>query len=140
MDVIQRLTEGPFLSLITTEIVRSEYRKGTADNEDNQQNNNLTIDRFERGLVEGLIPQQEINAALKNTQETDPQGNTKTKDHLTEKDIRAFLADIKLAADKAGIPSEPFKADFAAELRKAVDLAMGRSGRPPGSLPATSQP
>jgi hypothetical protein len=104
-----------------------------------------TIERAMRGLLREQISRDEFYAALPKLYSFEDQFTQSELDEMTDEEYDALLsnepdptkaeileslAQLKALADRAGIPDEPFRADFAVEMTKAVDrLLPAEAGR-----------
>jgi hypothetical protein len=98
-----------------------------------------TIERATRGLLRDKITRDEFYAALPKIYSFDDQFTQRELDEMSEEEydrliskepdptkeeILESLVKLKALADRAGIPDEPFEADFALEMTKAVDRLL----------------
>ena len=90
-----------------------------------------TIRRFASGAVEKKIDKAGIDAAMAHISDIEPNGHVQLRQTVTDEELRKFLAEAKLQADKAGIPDEPPMIDAAAEFKRIVDEAMNDNPQPP---------
>lgn len=98
-----------------------------------------TVERAMRGLLRERISQDEFYDALPKIYSFDDQFTQKELDEMsqeeydrliskepdpTKEEILESLVKLKALADRAEIPDEPFQADFALEMTKAVDRLL----------------
>jgi hypothetical protein len=98
-----------------------------------------TIERALRGLLRDQIGRDDFYAALPKIYSFDDQFTQDELDNMeqeeydelladepepTPQEIRESLARLKGLADRANIPDEPFRADFALEMKKVVDRLL----------------
>ena len=121
--LIESLSKSPLMTSIVVSVVEEIYldRSGLADEEkiDARQ----IVRRFVRGMVDGKIPENSIDAAMQHV--ADRQGDEwKLRDQVSDEDLRAFLAAAKASADEAEIFAEPEEFDPSDEVKKLIDEAL----------------
>jgi hypothetical protein len=148
LEVMQEISESPLIPLGAVYAVDKGYVQPSAMPEEEKADARLQLQRVARGFYEKSISQEQLEDILepisKRRTEADPDDfDLQEPEDVSIEELRQFVERARTAADEAGIPSEPFQIDIAAELRKAIDRALGRELRdepaaPP--LPDASQP
>jgi hypothetical protein len=124
--VFTQLLESPVLVAGIVIAAEQQYVVPSGLNAEEKAQAKLDLQRFARGVFEESISPQDIEAAMAKIEDTDPTtGETTLKGNLTDEELRAFLADLRAAADAANIPNEPFEVDLVGELKKIVDGVLG---------------
>jgi hypothetical protein len=103
-----------------------------------------TVERAMRGLLRERISRDEFYDALPKIYSFDDQFTQKELDEMSQEEYEELIAKepdptkeeivnslekLKSLADRAGIPDEPFHADFALEMTKVVDRMLPEAGR-----------
>ncbi|MBI1368272.1 MAG: hypothetical protein GC162_06420 [Planctomycetes bacterium] len=101
------------------------YGSGLSDEQ--KKDAAIQLRRVARGYAEGKISKSDLDPHWQKISIPDPDkpGERKMKEHLTDSEILAFIEDMRTEADKAGVPNELYKIDFATEMKKAVDEVIG---------------
>ena len=87
------------------------------------------LNRLARGLSNGQISWEIAETILAGISELGEDGKhqLKTSDEVSDEEIRAVLAAVKIAADEAGISENKVEIDISDEFKKSVEDALGRS-------------
>ncbi len=87
------------------------------------------LNRLARGLSNGQISWEIAETILAGISELGEDGKhqLKTSDEVSDEEIRAVLAAVKIAADEAGISDNKVEIDISDEFKKSVEDALGRS-------------
>ncbi len=87
------------------------------------------LNRLARGLSNGQISWEITETILAGISELGEDGkhHLKTSDEVSDEEIRAVLAAVKIAADEAGISENKVEIDISDEFKKSVEDALGRS-------------
>ena len=87
------------------------------------------LNRLARGLSNGQISWQIAETILAGISELGEDGKhqLKSSDEVSDEEIRAVLAAVKIAADEAGISENKVEIDISDEFKKSVEDALGRS-------------
>lgn len=121
--IAQALSEGPFFTLLQLDKVRTEYEKVCKPTEEDLAQAVLTFSRFQRGVVEETIRQGRIDDTMADMLVEDAESKEVRSD-LSAEELTAFVAQLKQEADDAGVPVEPYQADFAGLLEDAVNSVL----------------
>jgi len=98
-----------------------------------------TFQRVIRGIYEGKIEEDALYGALPDFREpSDDDQNkananvrlasTNAAEEISADDLRESIARLRVMADNAKIPDEPFQLDIGDEFKKAVDKALAGKG------------
>jgi hypothetical protein len=123
--IFEKLGEGPFFNLVMIEAVEAQYMNRVSPNEEEKLEAALAFDRFERGIVEEKLSDDQVEEAMALVQTAGTEDAPQMKEGLTADDLRAFVDKITQLADEAEIPSEPFVPDFAGQFQAAIDAVRG---------------
>lgn len=127
--IIKNLGETPLVQVGFAYYFEANYVKPSGLSEEKKDQAKLTLERVARGVFEKKIDPDELQSAVNTISEPGPNGKQKLKKHITDEELNEFLSDLKQVADQAEIPEEPFKVDIGAEIKKAVDDALGESSQ-----------
>lgn len=134
--VIDTLGQGPFVPLALVYAADAKYVKVSKLSEDEKAAAKLALDRFARGVIEKTIPSDETKRLMTYV-EVSGTTNHQLKNVLTEEELRKFIAAAKAKADEAKVPEEPYTANLADELDKAINQALGTAAP---AAPSASDP
>jgi hypothetical protein len=120
----QELSESPILSAFIVQAAEEKYLDPSGLSDEEKAEARITIQRFTRGAVEGKIDQASVDAAVQHIADPQEKGGWQLREHVTDAELRAFLAAAKAEADKATIPDEPIEFDPSDEIKRIIDKAM----------------
>jgi hypothetical protein len=126
-EIMENLKRSPLLQVAMAYSIEENCVRYSGLDADEKQAASLTLQRAARGLFEQRISNEQLKAAMRPIANEKPDGELELKEHATDDEIRQALADLGALADDAGIPEEPFEVDIGAEVKKAVDEALGES-------------
>jgi hypothetical protein len=125
--VMTELEDAPALQALALYGIEDEFLEGVdlppAELEEARQ----TFGRALRGVYEGKISDEVFYAALPDYDEEPVRlasTNAAEQEGSAEDDVRELVAKLKVMADNAGIPNEPFELDLGEEVKKLVDRAL----------------
>jgi hypothetical protein len=130
-SIMEKLAKSPLMTSLMVNAAGKEYFAHSELSDAEKAAGRDTIRRFAAGAVEKKIDKAGIDAAMIHIADIEPNGNVRLHQNVTDKELRAFLAEAKAQADKAGIPDQPPTFDAAAEFKKIVDEAMNTNPQPP---------
>jgi hypothetical protein len=132
-SIMEKLAKSPLMTSIMANAADKKYlaRSGLSDAE--KAAGRDTIRRFAAGAIEKKIDKAGIDAAMAHISDIEPNGNVRLRQNVTDEELRAFLAEAKVQADKAGIPDQPPTFDAAAEFKRIVDEAMDENPQQPAA-------
>jgi len=125
------------LPMIMVGAFGNEYIDSSGLSDDEKAQARYQLNRAERGISEGTIPITDIDNIL-DPLRPDPGEKTEARvslDRLTfsfpkpeyvdDDELHQFIANAKAAADEAGVPDEKYTIDYAAEVKKVIETAVG---------------
>lgn len=135
--VMTELQDSPTFTALTLYGVEDEYLTGTHLTEKEIESGRRTFQRVLRGVYEGKISEDDFFDALPE-EEVVPVEDEHGKKHndrvrlasnqhrqdSADDDLRLSLTKLKVLADNARIPDEPFKIKVSDEVKKLVDKAL----------------
>jgi hypothetical protein len=132
-SIMEKLAKSPLMTSIMVTAADKKYlaRSGLSDAE--KAEGRETVRRFASGAVEKKIDKAGIDAAMAHISDIEPGDRVRMRQTVTDEELRAFLAEAKLQADKSGIPNEPPMVDAPAEFKKIVDEAMNENPQQPAT-------
>src|SRR5262245_26188378 len=136
--VFTELQDSPALAALTLYGIENEYLNGTNLTKQEIEQGHRTFQRVLRAVYEGKISEDAFFTALpddeaemstedidnKSVQERVRLAANKAAESSPDDDLRLTLAKLKVMADNAGIPDEPFQLHIGAEVKKFVDKAL----------------
>ncbi len=141
VSVVEEVSRSPIIPAAIVAAMYEGYVQPSTLSEEEKQEARITLRRFARGVYEKSIPESAIGPTIEPISAPRDQSNVsigtgradyhlKEPKKVTPDELRAFIANARAKADEAGVPGDVAEVDFAAELGKAIDTALGRS-RPP---------
>jgi hypothetical protein len=121
------IAESPLIHLAGVQAARQKYIEPSDMTVDEKAAANRSLQRFARGVFENKIPKEAIDDVVKPITTLKPDGKWEFKEKPTRLELDQFVANAKSKADEAKIPDESFDLNIAAELKKAIDKALGRA-------------
>ena len=126
--VMTELQDAPALKALALYGIEDEFLKDIDLTPAELQQARRTFERALRGVYEGKINDEVFYAALPGYEEDEPirlAANNPAEQPTNEgDDVRELLIKLKVMADNAGIPDEPFQLDIGDEVKKLVDRAL----------------
>jgi hypothetical protein len=120
----KRLMESPFLTMIVVSTVDAHYFEKSGLTNEEKVDGKVTLQRFVRGVVDGTIDKDSMDAAMAHVADRQGDGNWRLREQVTDEQLRNFLAAAKSKADEANIAAEPEAFDPSDEIKRIVDEAL----------------
>jgi len=132
--VLEELQNSPALTVISLYGIDDSYLSDTKLSEQELAQGHRAFQRVIRGIYEGKIDEDDLYGALPDFREDVAQASNKgpqvrpasttDPDKIADDDLREAITRLKVMADNAQIPDEPFQIDIGDEFKKAVDKAL----------------
>lgn len=140
---LNELNDAPAFKVLTLYGLDDAFLTSTGLTEDEIAAGRRSYQRVLRGVYEGKFSEEELYAVLPldadenagdqnggNAGENIRLVNNNGSKAAGDDEIRESLVKLKLMADNAGIPNEPFQLDIGDEVKKVVDrLLEGKEGK-----------
>lgn len=147
LEVMQAIANSPLLPLGAVYAVDKGYVQPSEMTPEEKADARVQLQRVARGFYEEKISQSELEDILqpiskRQSADADPgefDVELQEPEDVSVEELRQFVERARAAADEAAIPDEAYQIDIAAELRKAIDKALGREPAR-ASTPALEQP
>ena len=85
----------------------------------------MQVQRFLRGTIENSIPSETVDEIVDRCMKKKPDGTpadeVALRDDIQPEELREILKDMRLAADDADVPKEPYDIDLSAIVRDELD-------------------
>ncbi|MBU6414004.1 MAG: hypothetical protein KGS45_11070 [Planctomycetes bacterium] len=146
-NVMKALAESPIMAAGAVYGIDKAHIEKSGLTKEEKDAGRLELQRVARGMSDGSLKPQNLQAVIDTVSETDPFGNKKMKQKLTDADLKALFAKSKETADAAKVSNEPFTIDLVYEIDKVIAKGLGRpepappggtKGLAPSSVPATA--
>jgi hypothetical protein len=128
--VFTELQDAPALKALALYGIDEQFLAGANLPEDELEQGRRTFQRALRGVYEGKISDEALYNVLPGDEDesirlasTNPAENN-TAESDADDDLRLALTKLKVIADNADIPDEPFQLDIGDEVKKLVDRAL----------------
>jgi len=123
--VFEELQDSPPVKALALYGIEDQYLEGTELKPTEIEQGRRTFQRILRGIYEGKVSEDDFFNALPDEDEDQirPAAN-KPAENSYDDDLRLSLARLKVIADNAGIPDEPFELKLSQEVKKIVDKAL----------------
>jgi hypothetical protein len=123
--VFTELQDSPAIKALSVYGAEDTYLADTNLTAEEVEQGRRTFQRAVRAVYEGKISDEDFDAALPDSNEDKVQpASTSAAESAADDDLRLALAKLKVMADNAGIPDEPFRLDVGDEVKKLVDRAL----------------
>lgn len=122
---LEEFAESPLPVLLIAYAAMDGYIDPSGLSDEEKSAARQVLQRVARGTFEGEIDPDDLEVAFDYISQKDFQGNRQLKNHVSDEDLRAFIAECKSVADQAGVPDEPYEVDVAGEVKRIVDRALG---------------
>lgn len=137
VSVVEEVSRSPIIPAAIVAAMYEGYVRPSTLSDEEKSDARIVLRRFARGVYEKSIPESAIGPTLEpisaprdGSNVSIGTGNTeyhlKKPESVTPDELRTFIANAKAKADEAGVPEEVAEVDFAAELGRAIDAALGR--------------
>ena len=138
--IMSKLVDSPLMTTMVAVAVDKMYLEKSGLSDEEKAAGRQDLKRFVRGVVDDKIDQQATDEVMVHI--ADHHGDQwQLREHVSDADLRAFLAAAKDQADKAEIPAEPEEIDPSDEIKRIVDEAMGEAiGEQEAEPPAETEP
>src|SRR5205814_10165777 len=121
----EELQNSPPLKALALYGIEDEYLDATDLKPDELKRGRRAFQRVLRGVYEGKISEDDFFAALPDDENDQVRlAANKPAENSSDDDLRLALARLKVIADNAGIPDEPFELRLSQEVKKIVDRAL----------------
>ena len=136
--VVEEVSRSPIIPAAIVAAMYEGYIRPSSLSDEEKAQAGVVLRRFAQGVYEKSIPESAIGPTLDPI--SAPRGDSgisigtgRTEYHLKEPksvtpdELRTFIANAKARADEAGVSEVVEEVDFAAELGRAINAALGRS-------------
>jgi hypothetical protein len=139
-NVMKALGESPIMAAGAVYGIDKAHIEKSGLTKEEKAAGRLELQRVARGMSDGSLKPQNLQAVIDTVSETDPFGNKKMKQKLTDADLKALFAKSKETADTAKVSNEPFNIDIVYEIDKVIAKGLGRPepAPPAGTSSGTS--
>jgi hypothetical protein len=132
-SIMENVTKSPLMTTIMVSAADKQYFDKSRLSDAEKAAGRQTVRRFARGSIDHKIDQQGMDAALAHISHRESNGSIRMRQNVSDDELRAFLAEAKVQADKAAIPEEPANFDAAAEFKKIIDEATSANQYEPAA-------
>jgi len=123
--VLEELQDAPPFKALALYGIEAEYLEGTNLKPAELERGRRAFQRVLRGVYEGKISEDDFFAALPDDENDQVRlAANNPAENSSDDDLRLALARLKVIADNAGIPDEPFQLHLGQEVKKIVDRAL----------------
>jgi hypothetical protein len=122
--IFEKLMESPLMTSVIVSAAERQYFDQSGLSEEEKATGRLTLQRFLRGVIDGVIERESVDAALQHIADRQPDGEWRLRDQVSDEQLRAFLEAAEREADEADIAESPEAFDPSDEFQRIVDEAM----------------
>jgi hypothetical protein len=123
--VFTELEDSPALKALALYGIENEFLTETSLTEKEVEQGRRVFQRALRAVYEGKISDEDVYAALPDEGgEPVRLASTKEEKNSADDNLRETIVKLKVIADNARIPDEPFQLDIGDEVKKLVDRAL----------------
>jgi hypothetical protein len=122
--IFQKIVQSPLMPMFVVMAVDKQYfdRSGLSDAEKKQ--GRVTLQRFARGVFDKKIDDKGTDSVMMHVADRKSDNNWQLRQHVSDQDLRAALAEAKARADEAGIGEEPKNVDPSDEIKRIIDESL----------------
>lgn len=124
--IMEKLADSPLMSMFIVSAIDTHYFAKSGLSDEEKAEGRKTLQRFVRGVIDGKIDQQAVDAVMAHIADRRPDGEWQLRNQVSDDELRAALQAAKLRADEAGIPEEPEVVDPSDEVKRIIDEAMAQ--------------
>jgi hypothetical protein len=124
IEIMESLAQSPVFVVAVVYVVEQKYVVPSGLSEEEKTAAHRTLQRTARGVYEEKITENQLDAALQHIATKNAEGKYELKEHVSDEELRAFLAECRRLADEAEIPDEDFEVNIGEEFKKAVDAEL----------------
>jgi len=133
-EVFDRLERGPFFLLLDIESAKVRCLQALPATGPERQAATRTLERLQRGLVEGRLSAEKVQDVLSSIRASGPGNDQPLKDALTREEALAVIEKARRETNTANVPADPYAINFAETFRRA---ALGEAASQPATSPST---
>ncbi len=122
--LMDQLADSPLSASVIAFTIEKKYFDSSGLSEEEKEAGRMTLRRCVRGVFDGDLSQEDIDAVLVTIGTKQPDGEWELKETLTDEELRTFLAEAKSRADAAGIPEEVEEVDPSDEIKRIIDAVL----------------
>lgn len=123
---IEAVMEGPILPLAIVAGVERQHINPSALSTEEKADASRALQRVARGVIEKSISRDAVQSLSDMISDRGPGNSRRARQNLNIEELKKFIAAAKAKADEAKVPDEPFTINYADELDKAIDTALGK--------------
>lgn len=124
--VMEEIEGHPMLAASGALVADEKYLTVATLPEEEKAAARRSLQRFQRGVMEGNIPPEAGENVMMGAFVTNAQGEREIKATLTDEELRALVAKAKGHADAANVPDEAYRIDYGAEIDKAIATGLAK--------------
>lgn len=126
--VMTSLTAGPLLPAAMISNIQRDYIAPSTLADDEKLAGDLAMQRLTRGLMEGKIGVNEAKTAFSPLTQGGPghEFDFRPPAQVTPEQLRTVIASARKLADDRAVPDEPYTANFADEIDRAINEALAQ--------------
>lgn len=124
-SALEELGKSPLPVLIMAYAAMENFVTPSGLSDTEKAEAKLAFQRIARGTFQKKIDPDDLETALNYVSKKDFNGNRQLKSRVSDEELRSLVKECTRVADEAEIPNEPFEVEFAAEVKRIVDRALG---------------
>jgi hypothetical protein len=129
VKIVENLAKSPLMPMLVVAAVDAQYFDKSGLRDEEKAEGRVTLQRFARAVVEGKIKEDGVDKVLSHIADRRGKDNWEPREHVSDADLRAALAEAKSQADAAGMPAEiESEIDPSDEFKKVIDEALAKPG------------
>src|SRR5262245_32198222 len=122
--VFTDLQDAPAIKALALFGIEEQFLEDSSLSEKEIEQGRRTFQRVLRGVYEGKISDEAFFAALPGFEDDEIRPASTNAAEVADDDLRETLVKLKVMADNAKIPNEPFQIDISDEVKKLVDQVL----------------
>lgn len=133
---LEGISKSPLFAAWMVFAADVKYVQPSGLSDEEKQDSKRVLQRVLHGLYDKAITIEQLEPVQSFIFVDDGKGAKTLKEHLTDEELRQFIAGCREIVDKANVADEPFEITISQELKEVVDDLLGESE--PAADPETS--
>ena len=122
--IFKKIMESPLMPMIGVMVVDKQYLEKSGLKDEEKAEGRLSLARFIRGVFDKKIDEKAVDSMMSHISDRQGDNNWKFRQHVSDADLRAAIAEAKARADEAGIGEAPQNIDPSDEIKRIIDESL----------------
>lgn len=130
--IFKKIMESPLMPMIVVMAVDKQYLDKSGLKAEEKAQGRLALERFARGVFDKKIDEKSVDSVMLHIADRQGPNSWKFRQHVSDDELRAAIAEAKAKADAAGIGDVPQNIDPSDEIKRIIDESMNEN--PPAEM------